>query len=419
MGAYELEAERGLIGNLLREPKIAAAILPHITADMFNTREGKAICGAILRLASLSKPIDPITVMHEAGKEYKAYIIESVEGVLVPSFKAAKEYVRFIREDYHRRRIAETAKALYNKAIGQTPLADMEPEIRRLAEETGGGEGIRTVTMKEGLERFYAEKAKPRAYIKTGFSGLDRKTYIEPGDYVIIGGRSSAGKTAFSLVLAAHMAKSHKVLYFSLETRAEKIIDRLVTAQAGIDKGAVMAHRLNDGDWEQVSQEAERLCGLDLTIIEAAGKSVAWIVAESKRRGAEIVFIDYLGIVNEPGKDRYEKVTNISVGLHTMAQSGKITVIALSQLNRQGVGVPSMEHLRESGQVEQDADLILLLHNDQERGEYSVIVAKNKEGETGSLPFHFIGSRQQFFEVEQLQGEELPEEWRSGPDDGF
>jgi len=163
--------------------------------------------------------------------------------------------------------------------------------------------------------------------------------------------------------------------------------------------------KIKDGgltDWGNIPNKTSEFTKLKLSIVAAAGWSVPQIQAKAVQLGAEIIFVDYLGLIKSEGSGRYEKITNISVDLHTMAQSRKITTIALSQLNREGMGEPDMTHLRESGQLEQDADIILLLHSmgEKERFDRKLIIAKNKEGRTGALRFSFDGAHQKFMEID-------------------
>ena len=187
---------------------------------------------------------------------------------------------------------------------------------------------------------------------------------------------------------------------FSLETKNQKIIERLFTTYAGLDFGKLKSRTLNDDELLKAAQDSIGASKLKLTVVNASGKTVAWIQSKALKLKADIVMIDYIGLIQAKGKSRYEMVSNISVDLHVMAQSLGITVVALSQLNRAGSGAPRMEDLRESGQIEQDADLIMLLHNDKDKGEYTVIVAKNKEGITGAVPMRFDGAKQTFYELE-------------------
>ena len=155
-------------------------------------------------------------------------------------------------------------------------------------------------------------------------------------------------------------------------------------------------------DYCKLAELDEVFRDLNFYTVEAAGWTAAQIKAKAIQLGAEIIFIDYMGLISAEGSGRYEKMTNISIDLHTMAQQSNITVVALSQLNREGKGEPGMEALRESGQIEQDADIIMLLHvpDDDYPDERELIIAKNKEGKTGIIKLIFNGEIQKFAELE-------------------
>lgn len=249
---------------------------------------------------------------------------------------------------------------------------------------------------------FYKRMESPKKHIKTGYSKLDKYTFIDRGDFVVLAGEQSAGKTAFSISLMIRMARQgYKCVYFSLETSVDKIFDRLVTNYVGLDFSHLKQGNLTQAEYDLVGEAHQQITELPIKIINASGKTVDWIKAEAIRLQAEIIFIDYLGLINAKGKSRYEMVTNTSLALHTLAQTTNITVVCLSQLKRpDGTNrKPNMHDLRESGQIEADADLIILLYNDKENNEYSVIVEKNKEGETGIIDFQFDGQHQRFYEV--------------------
>lgn len=260
-----------------------------------------------------------------------------------------------------------------------------------------------SLDMKQGVTNFYNEKNNPREYITTGYKRLDKNTYIEPGDFVIIGARPSVGKTALAINLAVNMAKKgYRTVFFTLETAATKVFDRLITSECFLDYDRVKRSELTDDEWVAVTRCSDSLVKIPLDIVEASGKTVSWIRAEAVRRNAQVIFVDYLGIVKSDANNRYEKMTEISLDFHSMAQSDKITVFALSQLNRDNTNTtPSLANLRESGQLEQDADVVILLHKDLDEDDSNEIhfeVAKNKEGKRGVIPMSFIGVHQKFVE---------------------
>lgn len=261
-------------------------------------------------------------------------------------------------------------------------------------------------------------------YIKLGMSSIDRYTFLEKGDYSVIAGRPSSGKTAFSLQIMLNMAKQGiPCKYFSYETSPQKLYQRLLACYSGLPYDAIKMRNLTPEQEEFQAEMGTQLSKLPIRITNASGKNSDWIRTETLRTGAKAIFVDYLQLM--PGgkrDDRYTIVTNNSMALHTLAQSEGVSVFALSQLNRpQKMCVqPTIINLRESGQIEADADLIMLLWNEQAEAKaiidekekpspvdayigysYWVNVAKNKEGLTGSVDIKFDGDHQRFYEYER------------------
>lgn len=317
----------------------------------------------------------------------------------VPAITSWQQYVDLVRQAHAQRRVQALAtKILY----GDLPAEELLACIGHMAQAVSGQGRAQVLDMKQGVLDFVGQKSRPRQYLKTGFARLDRYTYIDEGDYVLIGGRPSAGKTAFSLALAVAMARAgRRVVYFSLETAPHKLMDRIMTQVCGLDFGQVKRQEMEE-QWDKVARHSDEVFELPLFLVAASGRSVGWMRSEACRLGAQVVMVDYLGLVAAPGSSRYEKVTNISLELHNFAQQTGIILFALSQFSRNGAqGEPTMEDLRESGQLEQDADVILLLHNQKQKGAFTVIVEKNKEGQTGKLAFAFDGAGQRFYEQEE------------------
>ena len=218
------------------------------------------------------------------------------------------------------------------------------------------------VSAKDGILNFYKQyqEGKRKQYITTGIAKIDKYTYMNKGDFVIIGARPSAGKTAITLQMALHMAKTHRVSYFSLETSAEKLYDRAISNFAHVSFRNIKNGLVGEEsalEWQKIATASSAFSNLDLFIVPASGYTVSKIESKAVELGAEVIFVDYLSLVKARGKDRFEQVTNISMGLHNLAQQRKIMVVALSQLSRNGVNEPSMSDLRESGAIEQDKRL--------------------------------------------------------------
>jgi replicative DNA helicase len=330
-----------------------------------------------------------------SGDRAAEYLVGMAE--VAPSVRNIPEYAALVADT------ARRADAL-NKTIA---LCEMLESEDMAACQDMAGEIIKSLShttvkdtwgAEEAFLEFYVSLKDPQTFLRTGFTALDKKARISPGDYVVVGGRPSSGKTALTLQIAAHMAKSHKVVYFSLETRTGKIMRRLSALMGGGTMDELLDHT---PDWEKLYEAGERIKPLNMSIVESSGWTVGQIKAKSIQLGAEVVFIDYLGLISSKGNGLYEQTTNISRDLHIMAQQTGITVVALSQLKRGERAEPTMQDLRQSGQIEQDADIILLLHRNEEGDRRDVIVAKNKEGEVGKLPFTFSGPGQKFYPEER------------------
>lgn len=242
---------------------------------------------------------------------------------------------------------------------------------------------------------------KPK-YIPSGIPVLDKHLHLAPGNLFIIGGRPSAGKTALSLQMACEQARRGlRVCYFSLETDPDTLTARIISNRLAVPLADVKSKTVPQSDLDSLAD----LHKLPLFIRSASGKGTGWIKAQAQRMKAQVIFIDYLQLLTaSKAKDRYQQITSISIALHELAQTTGILVVALAQLNRNAAHAsPSTADLKESGQLEQDADAILLLSADKE--EYQAILAKNKEGKIGEIPLTFDKTRQRFLAVtSELEG---------------
>nr|DAF66862.1 MAG TPA: DnaB-like replicative helicase [Bacteriophage sp.] len=298
------------------------------------------------------------------------------------------------------------ARGLAFKIVdGSTRYADLTGIYEQLGEAINlHSERSDFIPMCDGIDNYIRKLDDKPEYISTGLRMLDNNLHLVPGNFVVIGGRPSAGKTALSLQLACEIAKSgRKVAYFSLETDPDTLYARIIANQLGVPLHTVKNKTVS-------IDELDRLADIKkypLFVRSAAGKSVGWIRTQSIRMQAKVVFIDYLQLIHQAGaKDRYSAVTEISMALHEFAQATGTLVVALAQLNRETAraGIPpTAADLRESGQIEQDADAIILLAQKvktQKRPEehYHFALEKNKEGNVGPLDITFQMETQQFKE---------------------
>lgn len=399
------QAEQAVIGDILLD---ASMVMPeamlYLSPRDFSVPEYQNIYETCQGLYRKGRPIDSVTILSAVGPEYQQTLVSAAEAT--PTISHYQDYIRIVWETAQIRRAATQAAELL-----ETIDTGREIEECRSSAETvlRCFETVRRdnqqLSAAEMLLRFFETRGKPRKYIPTGFTKLDRRAYIDRGDFVVVGGRPSAGKTAITLQIMLHMARDYRVLYFSLETNPDKLADRLIACDTGVNLSRIKTGEMGDEDWTRIVERSDRFRDLKFDVVQAAGWTVDQIRAKSIQEQADIIFVDYLGLIASKGKSLYEQTTNASKALHTMAQDTGTTVIALSQLNRSAnSGDPDMTTLKDSGQVEQDADIILMLANPddpQDKGRRKLMVVKNKEGRRGLIKLSFDGDRQRFFEIEE------------------
>ena len=259
--------------------------------------------------------------------------------------------------------------------------------------------------MSDTLKNFFDRHSRKNIeYLEWPIKELSDYLFTELGDFVIIAGSPSSGKTAFALQCVKKWAKKYKVGFFSLETSPEKIFDRYISMVCGIDMTTLKRNDISDEQWAKVAQSSTDITSCPLDIIPAAGMSPADIRAVTLMKGYQIIVVDYVQLVKGTGENRTAQVTDISISLHTMAQSLGVTVIGLSQLKRQQKDQkskgPELSDLRESGQLEQDADLVMMLSlGKDETKERDLRIKKNKEGTLPNVHLTFDGAHQTFFKA--------------------
>lgn len=410
------DAEAAVIGCILIEPDLLAEATARLRAEDFQHPLCRGAFEAAWELCCIGKPVDPLTVLAEMGDT-----AANREGLLslargVPTTANFSSYADIVVEQRQRRTAAAMARQLTEALdpaydLGEPlPMAECSAMAGRVLQAFEGREDRAAQGMDELFADFDERQQHPPEYFRTGIGKLDNRVHICGGQLVIVAGRPSTGKTALTLQMALHMAARHRVVYFSLETSSAILFDRALAHYAGVPLASLKGRNRTSQEQAAINRARAELPRLNIQFVPAAGLTVAQIRAKAVALRAEVIVIDYLGIIKPASNvSRYEAVTGISLDLHTMAQTTGIAVIALSQLNRSGSG---MAALRESGQIEQDADVILMLSqpdvNDRQSREISV--EKNKEGETGAFDISFFGDIQRFGMIDHHREEqtELP-----------
>lgn len=385
-------AEGAVLGCLMLAPASADVIFEQLELDDFadpDLSDAFALCQNLYRQKGRFDPalcgsLPCIQLLLDCAK-------------FVPAPSQWRQYMEQVRTDSTRRRAQALALQMCTRDMQLDEMLDLNARLCDVLQPSQGED--RQTDMCRAAANWIQTQNKPTNYIETGFAKFDNLMFWAPGDFVLIGGRPSAGKTAFSLQLALNMAKQgYRVGYFSYETHPAKLFDRLVANMGRLPLEKIKKHEIdtNSGDTAQI---LDLLSRLPIQLISASGKGVPWIKATAARNSFDVVMIDYLQLIPcAGGKSRYEEVTKISMELHNLAQQSGRLVVALCQLNRSSADIaPRLQDLRESGQLEQDADTVLLLHNPED-GDYLAIVAKSKESDLGRAHFVFEGATQRFFE---------------------
>ena len=406
---FNINAETTVIGCILIAPKLMHLATARLTPECFASPVCRDAFAACLRMSREGSAIDPLTVLSAIGDtpDNRRLLLEYAQGV--PSTANFESYAVIVEEAAQRRAATAAAYDLMEalQAVGQTvPLDECAVKASAVLQALESKAQSHALNAKQLYADFLKRMDEPSRYFTTGISRLDKGARITPGSYVIIGGRPSSGKTAITLQFMAHMARDHRVGYYSIETSPEAIYDRLIANGAGVPLERIKCHTLTGEDREAARLAQETMGELDFYVVSAAGWTANKVRAHAVQSKAEIIFIDYVGLIKPASStaQRYEAVTQISIDLHIAAQFTGIAVVALSQLNRAAGQGADMSSLRESGQLEQDADVVMLIEERKPDGAspatHVVNVAKCKDGKRGKVSLVFDGGYQRFREVD-------------------
>lgn len=387
------QAQYSVLGAALIDPSNVPKVIQKTRPADYSS-SCQTVYTAMRKLFLEGKPVDIVTIAAALGDKYRQFLVQLME--ITPSAANLDYYIVLIRERSRIMSVRDIANQLITAEDSET--------IRSLLEKANGlmvdKSALRITTMSDALHSFMDRHSGEVKYMTWPVPELNDRLYSEPGDFILIGGRPSTGKSAWSLQCAEHWAKDMKVGFFSLETNPEKLFDRLMASHAGLSMDVIKRNTISDSQWERICAMSSEIIGLDFEIILAAGMTPADIKAVTMMRGYQLIIIDYLQLIQSSGSNRTEQVTNISLALHRMAQDMQVTVVALSQLKRKGDdSTPDSSDLRESGQLEQDADVIMMLKledQDNPDGDRKMYITKNKEGTCPMIRLSFDGKHQRF-----------------------
>ena len=432
---HDIEAEQAILGSMLTDKDAVLSAIETLKEEAFYRDDNKAIYRAIMSLYSKSQPIDIITVKAElvemgdfervGGLEYLASLPEKV-----PTTANVDKYIKIVNEKAMLRSLITTANELVSLGYDETEdvdnLVDMaEKKVYDLTQKknTKGYTPIKDVLVESfaKLEELYNNKGKLSG-ISTGFLDYDRLTAgLHESDLMILAARPAMGKSALAINIATNVALKENVgvAIFSLEMSKDQIGRRILSSEAMVDSNKIRTGMLDDDDWVKLASTLGRLSEAPIYIEDSSDISVMEIRAKCRKLKMEknigLVVIDYLQLVRGSGKKnstREQEISEISRSFKILAKELNVPVIALSQLSR-GVEKreekrPVLSDLRESGSIEQDADMVLFLHRDdyykddaERRNLAELIIAKHRAGSTGSVDLLWLPNYTKFTNLDR------------------
>lgn len=438
-----LEAELSILGSLMLEREAWDQVADHISGEDFYKPSHQKIYQTIVELHQKNLPIDIITVSNSlqskgeldqvGGSEYLADLVnKTISSANIFS------YAKIVREKALLRKIISQGTSMIEKAYSEdftdveSFVDQTEADFYRLAESKKAEGLISPMEVVKSsvirIEELYKRKSDITG-VPTGFTVLDNMTSgLQPGELTIIAARPSMGKTAFSLNIAQHMALrcQKTVAYFSLEMGRDAVMMRILASEARINMKDIRSGKLPDNVWPKLINVAGQVSESKFYIDETSGISPFEIRARARRlkaqMGLDIIIIDYLQLMDLKQKveSRERAVSEISKSLKSLAKELGIPIIALAQLNRGVEGRsdrrPMLSDLRESGSIEQDADMIMMLYRDdyydkddvEKQGQAEVIVGKNRNGPTGKVALRWEAEFGRFRDADRENQHPLP-----------
>lgn len=409
-----LDAQYAVLGAALIDERVVPKVMSE-TAETDFTGPCRNVYNTMRKLFLGNETVDLMAVASAMGANYRSFLAQLME--ITPTAANVDHYITLCKE---RSRILEL------RSIAQDlTQADTLDNARELLEKANialaDSQRGSIADMAGAMRSFMETKTTETKYLAWPIDVLNKYLFAKQGKFIILGAEPSVGKTAFALQCAWHWAKDYKVGFFSLETSPEDLFDRIMAYVAGISMRNIKKGKLSEFDWDRVATASQQIVARNLELIPASGYATADIRAKILERGYQLVIVDYLQLVSSRGSGRYEQVTNISIDLHNIAQGLNVMVMALSQLSRSDDNrTPKNSDLRESGQLEQDADVIMMLHLEDKskpQGNRKLTITKNKVGECRQTELVFDGKCQGFARARKNQQPEVVQDFIPLPDD--
>lgn len=427
---HDEQAESTLLGAILIDPEAIINVAEVVRAEYFYKTEHQLIFEAMLQLFENRQPIDVVTLTDQLKKQKNltaaggtAHLAQL--STLVSTAANAMSYANIVREKWIKRSLISLSTKMSELALDDskeitTIMDEAEQQVFSISQRNQS-QGFTPIkdTLAESFERLdeLQRNTGELRGVPTGFADLDNiLAGFQKSNLVILAARPGMGKTAFSLNITQYITVNakQKIGFFSLEMSKEELVDRLLVGQADIDAWKLKTGRLNQQDFLKLSEAMGVLAEAQLFIDDQPGLSIFEVRTRARRLKAEhdidMIVVDYLQLLQGRTKDnRVQEVAEISQGLKNLARELRVPVLALSQLSRaiesRGERIPQLSDLRESGSIEQDADVVMFLYrkDDDIREAVSLKIAKHRNGAVGDIDLYFKGDRIKFYGLEQAR----------------
>lgn len=438
----DVTAEKSLLGAVMISENAITEVLSIVRPSDFYDEKHQVIYAAMLNLYDQHKPIDLLTLTNALKTEKK---LKDVGGApyltelsnYVPAASHAKAYAEIVEKASVRRRLIEAGTEIANKAyeddanVGEL-VGEAEKKLFEVSDKVVKSDYVAMDDLLadafDRIEELHKNKDVLRG-LKTGFRDLDKKTAgFQQGDLIIIGARPAMGKTTFAQNLAYNIASINKrgVLFFSMEMAANEIVDRMISDVSGVDNWKMRTGNITDEEFSRINEALGEMDELPIFIDDTSSMTIMDVRNKARRAAHDhdigIVIVDYLTLIQGSARyagNRVQEVTEISRGLKILARELKIPVIALAQLSRNVTGRddprPILSDLRESGSIEQDADLVMFLHrpdyyrqnddNYEETHITELLVQKHRHGAVGKIELYFHPELLRFMSLDKTYQE--------------
>lgn len=425
---HDLEAEKSVLGALLLDSDSIVKVVEFLRADHFYKDSHKNIYRAILNLFEKREPTDLVTLPAEMRNQGVleisggiSYLTDLVNAV--PTAANIESYARIIKQAFVKRSLIKAASEINELVFAEADVSDILDRSEQLLYSVSSDSFHQDfIPIKDTLEITFErldELSKNRGELRgvpTGFKTVDKMLQgLQKENLIILAARPSVGKSSFAVNIGQYAAinKHCGVALFSLEMGRESLVDRMISAQAGIDNWKIATGNLDQEDFEKYGIAAGELAEAPIFIDDTPGVSVLEMRTKARRLMLEhkidLVIVDYLQLIHgDTTEGRVQEVSGISQALKNLARELKVPVMALSQLSRAveqrgGDKKPQLSDLRDSGSIEQDADVVMFLYrpSEEDRANMKLNIAKHRNGPTGEIDLFFKGEHTRFYEVER------------------